>query len=165
MEGARSRSLRLEAVPEEAESEKESKLSKVSEWLTRRPVTAPEREKCDVSVLFSIKQLQGRAVSWEGLRQALASLARPSTLAEVADTMWTMYRCVPVSSAVSRMNTNVTRDYCDTLELGLDLELEPKLQEEFPSTVCTLRSPPGTVYMWLVLDEDRMEEFWKDRGP
>ena len=126
MEGARSRSLRLEAVPEETESEKESKLSKVSEWLTRRPVTAPEREKCDVSVLFSIKQLTGRAVSWEGLRQALASLARPSTLAEVADTMWTMYRCVPVSSAVSRMNTNVTRDYCDTLELGLDLGQMPR---------------------------------------
>ena len=94
-------------VPEEPEPEmKESQLTRVSEWLTRRPVTmgggdlvtrrpvtAPERLKCDVSVLFSVKQLTGRAVSWEGLRHALASLGRPCTLAEVADTMWTMYRC------------------------------------------------------------------------
>ena len=94
MDGARSRSLRLDVVPEEAELErKESKLTRVSEWLTKRPVTAPERVKCDVSVLFSIKQLTGRAVTWEGLRHALASLGRPSTLSEVADTMWTMYRC------------------------------------------------------------------------
>ena len=94
MEGAKSRSLRLDGVPEEPEPErKESKLTRVSEWLTKRPVTAPERLKCDVSVLFSVKQLTGRAVTWEGLRHALASLGRPSTLAEVADTMWTMYRC------------------------------------------------------------------------
>ena len=94
MEGAKSRTLRLDVVPEETEPEKkESKLTKVSEWLTKRPVTAPERLKCDVSVLFSIKQLTGRAVTWEALRHALASLARPSTLSEVADTMWSMYRC------------------------------------------------------------------------
>ena len=95
MEGAKSRTLRLDVVPEETEPEKkESKLTKVSEWLTKRPVTAPERLKCDVSVLFSIKQLTGRAVTWEALRHALASLARPSTLSELADTMWSMYRCI-----------------------------------------------------------------------
>ena len=95
MEGAKSRTLRLDVVPEETEPEKkESKLTKVSEWLTKRPVTAPERLKCDVSVLFSIKQLTGRAVTWEALRHALASLTRPSTLSELADTMWTMYRCI-----------------------------------------------------------------------
>ena len=83
-------------VPEEPEPERkeESQLTRVSEWLTRRPVTAPERLKCDVSVLFSVKQLTGRAVSWAGLRHALASLGRPCTLAEVADTMWTMYRYI-----------------------------------------------------------------------
>ena len=96
MEGAKSRTLRLDVVPEETElmEKKESKLTKVSEWLTKRPVTAPERLKCDVSVLFSIKQLTGRAVTWEALRHALASLTRPSTLSEVADTMWSMYRSI-----------------------------------------------------------------------
>ena len=95
MEGAKSRTLRLDVVPEETELEKkESKLTKVSEWLTKRPVTAPERLKCDVSVLFSIKQLTGRAVTWEALRHALDSLTRPSTLSELADTMWSMYRFI-----------------------------------------------------------------------
>ena len=63
-----------------------------------RPVTAPEAEvevvaggECDVSTLFEARQLRGRQVSWEAVRFALAELARPSTLAELRETMWRQY--------------------------------------------------------------------------
>ena len=63
-----------------------------------RPVTAPEPEvevvaggECDVSTLFEARQLRGRQVSWEAVRFALAELARPSTLAELRETMWRQY--------------------------------------------------------------------------
>ena len=78
-----------------------------------RPVTAPETQtlqiqqpqqcpRFDVSVLFQAKVLTGKQVSWPGVRHTLASLGRPSTLTEVCDTVWRMYR-----------------DYCDQLGPGL----------------------------------------------
>ena len=80
-----------------------------------RPVTAPETPslhkvqnqqqqspRFDVSVLFQAKQLTGKQVSWPGVRHALALLGRPSSLAEVEDMVWRMYR-----------------DYCGQLGPGL----------------------------------------------
>ena len=41
--------------------------------------------------MFDQKQLTGKQVSWEGVREALAVLRRPSTMKEVAEAMWRLF--------------------------------------------------------------------------
>ena len=61
-------------------------------------MTAPDPEveslgggDCDVSHLFEPRQLRGRQVSWQAVRLALAELGRPSSLAELRETIWRQY--------------------------------------------------------------------------
>ena len=52
--------------------------------------------------------MTGKLVTWNSISYALADLARPVTLAELCDHMWTMYQ-----------------DYCQTLDIGLRLQQRP----------------------------------------
>ena len=47
------------------------------------------------------------------------------------------------------------------VHLGLEVVL--KLQKEYPTTVETLRSLPGLVYLWIIMREERMEALRQDR--
>ena len=74
-------------------------------------MTAPDPEveslgggEWDVSSLFEARQLRGRQVSWEAVRQALAELGRPSTLVELRETIWRQY-----TEYVTRVGLGVVR--------------------------------------------------------
>lgn len=45
----------------------------------------------------------------------------------------------------------------------MGLEVVLKLQKEYPTTVETLRSLPGLVYLWIIMREERMEALRQDR--
>ena len=74
-------------------------------------MTAPDPEveslgggDCDVSHLFEPRQLRGRQVSWQAVRLALAELGRPSSLAELRETIWRQY-----TEYVTRVGLGVVR--------------------------------------------------------
>ena len=62
-----------------------------------RPCTAPEPgappspSPHDVADLFDQRQLVGRQLSWEAVRQATAELARPAGPAEIVEVVWRQY--------------------------------------------------------------------------
>lgn len=74
-------------------------------------MTAPEPDveslgggDWDVSSLFEPRQLRGRQVCWEAVRQGLAELGRPSTLLELRETIWRQY-----TEYVTRVGLGVVR--------------------------------------------------------
>ena len=116
-------------------------------------MTAPDPEvsslaggEWDVSSLFEPRQLRGRQVSWEAVRQALAELGRPSTLVELRETIWRQYS-----------------DYITRVGLG-----EVRRSDKFGSLVEKIVSSSvvgGRVVLARVGPDSQQEEFlWLERA-